>query len=143
MTTTAVRFSGTDVPSFSETWDCQPESAAKARRLITAALSKWGIEGLTEIGALVTSELVSNAITHSGCRRFRLRISRTDARTVLIIVSDTNRLVPRLREVRGDSEGGRGLLLVAEMSKDWGYDRKVWGKAVWALLEQPAHQEVS
>ncbi|MFC8428543.1 ATP-binding protein [Streptomyces sp. NPDC057253] len=138
---TAVRASGTDVPSYTETWDCAPESAAKARRLVAAALSLWGIAEQAEAGVLVASELVANAITHSSCRRFRIRVSRPGNRTVKIIVSDTSRKIPSPSEAGPDSESGRGLHLVALMSTKWGYELKGWGKIVWAELELPEQSD--
>lgn len=137
MTMTAARASGTDVPSYTETWDCEPESAAKARRLVSAAFSLWGIGERADVGVLIASELVSNAIEHSGCRRFRIRISRPSDRTVKILVSDTSHKVPTPSKADSGSESGRGLHLVEVMSTKWGYDRRRWGKLVWAELELP------
>ncbi|MET7728115.1 ATP-binding protein [Streptomyces mirabilis] len=132
---TAVRASGTDVPSYTETWDCEPESAAKARRLVSAALSLWGIGERADVCVLIASELVSNAINHSRCRRFRIRISRPHDRTIKILVSDTSHRVPTPGNADSDSESGRGLHLIEVMSTKWGYDRRRWGEIVWAELE--------
>ncbi len=33
-----------------------------------------------------------------------------------------------------DDEGGRGLLLVETLSKDWGTYRKAAGKVVWVMI---------
>lgn len=139
MTMTVARAAGTDVPSYTETWPCEEASAPKARQLVSVALSLWGIgasEGAEDI-LLIASELVANAITHSGRRSFRIRVSRIDRATVKVVVGDTNRAVPTLQGENFDSENGRGLRLVDALSTNWGYDRKPWGKVVWAEFQVP------
>ncbi|MFF4755277.1 ATP-binding protein [Streptomyces sp. NPDC002514] len=137
---TAIRTSGTDVPSYTETWPCERESASKARRLVSHALSFWGLDGpeRSEDVLLIASELVSNAITHSGHRSFRIRITRLDEKVIKVSVSDASRQVPLLRAVSTDCECGRGLRLINALSASWGYDRKHWGKTVWAECKVPA-----
>ncbi|MGA5318923.1 hypothetical protein ACPCIU_00645 [Streptomyces seoulensis] len=57
--TTRARVTG--FPGYSETLPRRPESAAVARRLVRAALAVWTLNELADNGALVVSELVSNA----------------------------------------------------------------------------------
>jgi two-component sensor histidine kinase len=122
------------MPTYTETWPCEPESAEKARRLVAAALSLWGMSDAVDVGVLIASELVSNAITHAGCRLFRIRVSRPESATVRILVSDTNRAEPAMYAASPDSESGRGLRLVDALSTQWGCEPKPWGKAVWAEM---------
>jgi anti-sigma regulatory factor (Ser/Thr protein kinase) len=130
----AARASGTDVPCYSETWPCEPQSAEKARRLVSAALSLWGAGDVVAVGELIASELATNAIRHSGCRLFRIKVSRPEPTTVRILISDTSRVEPVLRAADAASESGRGLRLVADLSTQWGCDRRNWGKRVWAEM---------
>ncbi|MET9119931.1 ATP-binding protein [Streptomyces sp. NPDC004528] len=134
----AARASGTDVPSYTETWPCVPESARQARRLVSLALSLWGVSDAAAAGELIALELVSNAIRHVGRPTFRITIARPDTWTIKISVADSSRTEPALRTASAECESGRGLHLVAALSTDWGCDRKSWGKVVWAEMKVSA-----
>ncbi|WP_320777706.1 ATP-binding protein [Streptomyces sp. CRN 30] len=134
---TGSRDAGTATPSYTETLPCLRQSAEGVRRLISTALRRWGMTAAVDTVALVASELATNAILHSGRPSFRIRISRTDARTVKVLVSDRNRQVPVVRGADTIAEDGRGLLLVDKLSAGWGYDRTHWGKTVWAIVKVP------
>jgi hypothetical protein len=49
-------------------------------------------------------------------------------------VHDTSRSRPAVAEVPADAETGRGLLLVAALSDEWGFYRTAAGKAVYFTL---------
>jgi hypothetical protein len=49
-------------------------------------------------------------------------------------VHDTSCSPPVPLEARPDAEAGRGLMLVATLSTDWGYHRTSGGKAVYFTL---------
>ncbi|MER5971829.1 ATP-binding protein [Streptomyces sp. NPDC002055] len=136
MIVTVARATGTGAPGYSETFPCKPESAQRARLLVSVALSAWGIRELDGAGTQIVAELVNNSISHTGSRAIRVVVSRKDA-TVRIGVVDRSRDVPVLGKPDGESENGRGLLLVDALSTNWGYDRKRWGKVVWAELLNP------
>jgi hypothetical protein len=36
-----------------------------------------------------------------------------------------------------DGLGGRGLMIIDSLAKDWGADRKADGKVVWVMLSPP------
>ncbi len=82
----------------------------------------------------IVSELVANTVDHTRCRLIRVTIRRLTNGAVRISVADKCRVTPELGRPDDDQEGGRGLLLVDAMSWRWGYDRKPWGKVVWAEL---------
>lgn len=128
----------TGIPSYSETMPCKPESARRARLLVTAALSTWGIEELVDAAKLVVDELLTNAIDHTRCRTARIAIRRIADDRVRISVADTSRDVPDMSNPRQDSEDGRGLVLVDALSDQWGYDRHRTWKVVWAELRTGA-----
>ncbi|MCP9957650.1 ATP-binding protein [Streptomyces sudanensis] len=134
MTTTTAGTSGTDDPGYTRTWPCEPESAQRARRLVSTALTLWGMGDVAAAGELIASELVTNAVNHSARRDFRIRISRPGPGTVRILVADTNREEPVPRDPGDDAENGRGLRLVEALSTEWGCDPRPWGKVVWAEL---------
>ncbi|MFE6098153.1 ATP-binding protein [Streptomyces massasporeus] len=124
----------TGVPGYSETVPCEPESARRARLLVSAALESWGIGELTDVGMLIVSELISNAISHTRCRVVRVVIRRETAEVIRIGDADKCRDSPQPAWPRDDCESGRGLLLVESLSWRWGHDQHRWGKLVWAEL---------
>ena len=84
---------------------------------------------------LVASELVTNAVVHSGCEpghRLNVRVSEQSER-VLISVHDPGVSEHRaaVRPAGGSAVGGWGLRLVAQLAERWGADRPD-GYRVWA-----------
>ncbi|MFJ4919837.1 ATP-binding protein [Streptomyces sp. NPDC088725] len=134
MTRTVTRPSATGAPGYSETLPCAAASARPARLLIGAALHTWNFGCLVDPGRLIVSELVSNAVQHSGSRDIRVGITLPAAGRVRILVSDKSCVAPIIREPQGDEESGRGLLVISEIAADWGADHRRWGKVVWAEL---------
>ncbi|MER6380739.1 ATP-binding protein [Streptomyces sp. NPDC001127] len=131
---TAARPTATGAPGYSETMPCEPESARRARQLVAAALSTWGVSELADVGELIVSELVNNSVNHTNCRAIRVLIRWERSDMVRIGVADKSRDVPVLGKPNDEAEEGRGLLLIDSMSQNWGYDRMSWGKVVWAEL---------
>ncbi|WP_351222486.1 ATP-binding protein [Streptomyces sp. NPDC002133] len=140
MTMTATRANAMGAPGYSETLQCEPEAARRARLLVTAALHTWRLGDLTDASRLIVSELVSNAIDHTRCRLVRITVGLVGEGRVRIAVADKSRAAPALRGPGVSSETGRGLLLVNALSHRWGYDRHRWGKVVWAELRLKAEE---
>jgi anti-sigma regulatory factor (Ser/Thr protein kinase) len=109
-----------------------PISARAARQLIEAALQRWGDDDSTEVAALLTTELVTNAIVHARTD-FALRVA-TDPGRLRVAVSDSSRDPPRLIPIGDTEEHGRGLHLVDALSASWGVDWTPDGKVVWFEL---------
>ncbi|MEK8173502.1 ATP-binding protein [Streptomyces sp. M19] len=87
-----------------------------ARRLVRIALATWGLDDLADDGALIVSELATNAIQHTACCSITVSVDRFGPASVRIAVVDTSKLMPR-RRAPGDTESrGRGLLLVEELA---------------------------
>lgn len=115
-------------------WDLPPDPAAvaTARTLATRQLATWGLaEEEAFATELIVSELVTNAIRYAA-PPIRLRLIRDRALTCE--VSDSNSAAPFLRHARTTDEGGRGLLLVAQLAERWGTRYQERGKIVWAEL---------
>lgn len=115
-----------------------PVSVGRTRRQVGVLLSTWGIAADTRDNAvLVASELLTNALTHSGGERIVCRV-HGDARRLRIEVEDEHRgpTPPAPRRPGPDDQSGRGLLLVDALCTDWGVedapDRP--GRTVWAEL---------
>ncbi|WP_157873382.1 ATP-binding protein, partial [Streptomyces neyagawaensis] len=114
-------------------WDLEADPAAvgRARANVARQLAVWGLEELDFLAELVVSELVTNAIRY-GRPPIRLRLIHD--RTLLCEVSDAGSTTPHLRRARVFDEGGRGLLLVAQLAERWGTRHARHGKTVWAEL---------
>ena len=112
--------------------ECGPSAVADARSFIRATLWALEVDGLLEDATVVVSELVTNAVIHA--RTEILVDVAVSGESVRISVSDQNSRLPTVPETPEDATNGRGLHLVAAISKDWGVDDGTVGKAVWAEL---------
>ncbi|MFG2192744.1 ATP-binding protein [Streptomyces sp. NPDC048639] len=110
----------------------RPESAATARRLAqTVVLRQWGLSvQMAEHAILLVSELVGNAVRHTGARTFGLRMLRRRG-WIRIEVRDPSRGLPCLMPVHELDTSGRGLFLVDKLSDRWGVDLLPRGKTTW------------
>ncbi|WP_432038469.1 ATP-binding protein [Streptomyces cucumeris] len=120
--------------TYSQTLPCAPESARRARLLVRAACDTWQLAGLADPAALVISELIGNAVAHSGSRLVRVSVSRPEPCRVRLAVVDKSRTRPAQRDASADDEHGRGLAIIEAVSDAWGTDPLRWGKRVWAEL---------
>ncbi|MCM3299503.1 SpoIIE family protein phosphatase [Streptomyces pseudogriseolus] len=117
------------------TLDGDPRAVRTARTLATRRLAEWGLHGLVDATELIVSELVTNAVRHGG-GPVGLRLLRD--KTLTVEVSDGGAaLAPHPRLALTTDEGGRGLYLVAKVSRRWGVRPVPGGKVVWAELDYP------
>ncbi|HET9381090.1 MAG TPA: ATP-binding protein [Streptomyces sp.] len=109
-----------------------PESAGTARRLAqVVVLRHWGLTPKhAECAVLLVSELVGNAVRHTGARVFGLRMARRPGH-VRFEVRDPSRGLPCLMPVQEMDVSGRGLFLVDKLSDRWGVDLLARGKTTW------------
>lgn len=84
---------------------------------------------MTYATELIVSELVTNAIRYGGSP-ITLRLIQD--RTLICEVSDSSSTAPHLRRAPTFDEGGRGLMLVAQMAQRWGTRHIPTGKTIWA-----------
>ncbi|MEV6057264.1 SpoIIE family protein phosphatase [Streptomyces sp. NPDC052107] len=118
-------------------WDLPNEPAAvrTARHLAARQLSTWRLEHLLPTVELIVSELVTNAIRYGG-GPVRLRLIQHQVLTCE--VSDTSTSHPRPRHPSTLDENGRGLFLIARLSRRWGSRSASNGKVVWAEHDLPS-----
>jgi CHASE3 domain sensor protein/GAF domain-containing protein/anti-sigma regulatory factor (Ser/Thr protein kinase) len=118
------------------TWDvpADPALVAHARKLAIDQLFVWGLDEMEFVTELVVSELITNAIRH-GAPPIQLRLIRD--RTLICEVSDGSNTSPHLRRARVFDEGGRGLLLVAQLTQSWGTRQTASGKTIWCEQTLP------
>ncbi len=113
------------------TWDvpADPAFVSEARRLAVAQLTAWDLQEAAFVTELLVSELVTNAIRHADPPiQLRLILDRH----LICEVSDASGTAPHLRRARTFDEGGRGLLMVAQLTRGWGTRQTSNGKSIWA-----------
>jgi anti-sigma regulatory factor (Ser/Thr protein kinase) len=117
-----------------------PESAGRARRSARTMLTDWHLGRLVEDVDLVVSELVTNALLHSGdgpegaASPIRLELDLSGGRLTCRVV-DSSPLPPMPEEATETAESGRGLILVEALASEWNWEDLPDGKAVWAAFE--------
>ncbi|MEV0276451.1 ATP-binding protein [Streptomyces sp. NPDC050610] len=115
-------------------------AVSDVRQSLREMLREWGVPGQADIAELLTSELVANALVHTGDGavvtaaiaegpdgfvKGRLRVE----------VRDFMARRPTLRAAaHADDTSGRGLQLVHTLSDAWGVRAHGVGKAVWFEL---------
>ncbi|MFC7898350.1 ATP-binding protein [Streptomyces sp. NPDC057381] len=127
-----------------------PSEVGRARRWARSRLAGSGIqadEPLAETLVLLVSELVTNAVVHTG-RSAVLRLVLPGAvteeageATVRLEVDDASDRAPVPRCVDGEQTGGRGLALVDGLADRWGWSREGTGKRIWCELDRCAGPE--
>ncbi|GAA2618529.1 hypothetical protein GCM10010399_56970 [Dactylosporangium fulvum] len=109
-----------------------PAATAAARKLVDRSCARWRIRRLQDQAALITTELVANAVEHAGTQ---LRVSLALRQHYLhIAVRDDSPDLPRRVTAADDLESGRGLLIVEGLASAWGFIKTTDGKVVWATL---------
>lgn len=111
-----------------------PRAAAAARNQVRTAIYTWDLPVDPDVAVLLTSELVTNAIRHEAGGTVTLTITCVCGQ-LRVDVHDTSRAAPVPVNAPVDAEAGRGLMLVASLSTDWGFHPTPAGKAVYFTLE--------
>jgi anti-sigma regulatory factor (Ser/Thr protein kinase) len=120
--------------SHSKFWPGQPSDVGEARRFVEGLLVAHGLPDVVEPATLVVSELASNAVQHAGTS-FGVTVSRQDG-SVEIAVSDGTWHTTPTFHADAFGLGGRGLVVVDNLSTDWGVRGSAdGGKSVWANLD--------
>ncbi|MER6912157.1 ATP-binding protein [Streptomyces sp. NPDC000594] len=118
-------------------------SVPRARRAVRELLRRQGLPLQEEIEAgllLIVSELVTNAVKHAAVVSPEASVEvAVRSGWIRVSVEDRHPYRPRVLETDGGQTGGRGLLLVREITLEAGgrYDVEHTaggGKAVWAEL---------
>ena len=117
-------------------------AAAGARSVVEDAIRAWRVPVDADVAILLTSELVTNAVTHGTptAGTFVLLTIACDTACLRVDVHDGSGDLPVLDtglidESLAEAETGRGLLLVTSLSAEWGFYRTPAGKAVYFTLQ--------
>jgi anti-sigma regulatory factor (Ser/Thr protein kinase) len=112
-----------------------PYSVRMARFYVGAALRHHDLADYAESAEAVTSELVTNAIAHTGADAVGLELMCLEGSgAIVIVVTDPCPLPPVMHDPAEDSEHGHGLRLVDALAARWGWKPQDPGKAVYAIL---------
>ncbi|MER5222879.1 ATP-binding protein [Streptomyces flaveus] len=122
----------------------RPEDACRVgmmRRIAAARLRYCGLEAMTGEVMSIVSELLTNALLHSGTTEISLSISVKDG-TLRIAVRDGMPGSAEPKAADDNAESGRGLMLVEAMVREsggtWGTSDA--GDTTWCCLPVPQEQ---
>lgn len=110
-----------------------PRAVRLARRLTGRLCALVGLDGdARETAVLLTSEVVTNAVTHG---RSEARVVVTARpQEVLVEVADDNSRPPVLQPLDDDALDGRGVGLLEVAASAWGVREAPVGKVVWFVV---------
>jgi anti-sigma regulatory factor (Ser/Thr protein kinase) len=94
-------------------------------------------DSLVDDVALVISELATNAIAANAATTVTVSVT-IDDHQVRLAVFDDGTGVPEIQRPSDNTEGGRGLLMVDQLSHEWGVFPSEGGKQVWATFALPS-----
>jgi anti-sigma regulatory factor (Ser/Thr protein kinase) len=108
-------------------------SAGVARRFVDRVLTEADRVALSYVATMLVSELVANAVLHTG----------TDVRVVVglegdvahVEVHDGSPQLPMRKHYSATSGTGRGLMMVERVASRWGAEPTAGGKVVWFELD--------
>ncbi|MGW2120150.1 ATP-binding protein [Streptomyces sp. NPDC001758] len=125
-----------------------PSAASCSRMLVRLTLARWNLADYVETAELVMSELVTNAVQATGLtdpepKPWDITAEhvigvqlRATGMSLILDVWDRSSEAPVTKNPEEDAEGGRGLLLIGAMAKQWDVFRPhAGGKIVWAEIE--------
>jgi anti-sigma regulatory factor (Ser/Thr protein kinase) len=114
---------------------CEREAVPVSRRIARRRLGGWACGGeAIEAACLIVSELVTNAVVHSGGNRVDIRMQWTPE-TLRIQVHDDGHWLPGPESLPDElNECGRGLTIVAACAAEHGRSTSADGTTSWAVI---------
>ena len=111
-------------------------SVRDARHLVEQALAECASDIPPEIrdaAVLLAGEVVTNAVVHGG-GWFLLQVDATPER-LRVEVTDSTAGRPRVLQMAGEREHGRGMAIVDSIATTWGTEHLGTHKVVWFELD--------
>ena len=109
----------------------RPEPSAP-RDARTAIADRYGEHVRCGDLLVCVSEAVTNAVIHARTP-FRL-VVREMGRLLRVEVTDADPTPPVIRHPEPTTPNGRGMLLIDQLSSEWGVDQDRHGKTVWFVF---------
>ncbi|QKW08031.1 ATP-binding protein [Streptomyces sp. NA04227] len=125
-----------DLPSqrYEQQLRAHPDGIPGVRRAVTALLTLWGREAITDTVNLCVTELLANVGAHASSPECVLTLHNHPDR-LRASVRDTEPALPVVKQPDFLAENGRGMYLVSESVDKWGADPvPTGGKEVWFEL---------
>jgi hypothetical protein len=116
-----------------------PARFGVVRRLVAVYLELWGRSALEDAAVICVTEMLANVHRHVESPRCELTLQALPD-GVWAGVSDSSPKTPVVGRPAWESEGGRGMLLLAATADQWGVCPSVdgRGKQVWVTLRGAA-----
>ena len=118
----------------SQRFSCSSAAPTLGRDFVSDALTDWGVGDEFPDVALLTSELVTNAVRHAGGPCTLAVALVPDRVRVEVFDSSRRRPVPEPRD--SHRAGGWGLQIVDQLATRWGSESRGDGKVVWCELSR-------
>ena len=122
--------------SVTRTFPADTSAAGLARRFVVGTLIEWSVvEDVVERAELCVSELVTNAVIHSGTEP--TVTLRNDGANLVVAVHDhgSQQRIEPVAEAEAEAISGRGLSLVQALVSAWNVEHTTGGTSVWCELE--------
>jgi signal transduction histidine kinase len=126
---------------------------SETRGLLRDQLKNWGVPALSDTAELLATELLTNALQHTGGGAvLTATLSPAPGHRLRIEVSDSLARRPKApapgavaRAVDSGEHGtsGRGLILVEALADSWGAQAQGRGKVVWFELDAQENAEAA
>ncbi len=108
-------------------------AAGEARAQVCAIVRAWRVPVDPYVVALLTSELVTNAVRNEANPTVMLDVTCSAGR-LRVDVHDASPAMPEPGGASADAETGRGLIIVGALADEWGFYATPGGKAVYFAL---------
>jgi len=112
--------------------DAEPASVARARAFVADMVKLWGCDDPMQVAALLTSEVVTNAVRHAAQTVTVAVELATDPPSRLIVETrDDLPGEPVVKPASPEADSGRGMFIVDRLARRWGVEPMAQGKIVW------------
>lgn len=127
---------------YEETLPGTPDQVGAARKTVADRLGED--HACAEVAALLTSEVVTNAIVHTDTGRldadgrvgtFTLAVTHVDDRVRIEVTDAGAETLPCRCRTESCEDGGRGIPMIEALATRWGYTREPRGTTVWLELQ--------
>ena len=109
----------------------EPQGIAQVRHEARKTLDDWQVGAVADAAEVAVSEMLTNALLYGRTEILALELS-LDEPWLCLSVADANPTPPYPCGIDEQAEGGRGVLLMAELADAWGFRATSAGKSVFA-----------